>query len=77
MIHTLYLTKDGQLQTNLTADDLFRAAQDPDGLLWVFLVWEQLDRCEPILMYIFGFHPLGVDDALRQTHVPKVDDWGY
>jgi magnesium transporter len=25
---------------------------------------------------IFGFHPLAVDDALEQTHVPKVDDWG-
>ena len=76
MIHTLYLTKDGQLQTNLTADDLFRAAQDPEGLLWIDLDREPLDSCEPILKDIFGFHPLAVDDALRQTHVPKVDDWG-
>jgi magnesium transporter len=24
----------------------------------------------------FGFHPLAIDDALEQSHVPKVDDWG-
>jgi magnesium transporter len=24
----------------------------------------------------FGFHPLAIDDALQETHVPKLDDWG-
>jgi magnesium transporter len=23
----------------------------------------------------FGFHPLAVDDALQESHVPRVDDW--
>jgi magnesium transporter len=76
MMRTLYLTQDGQLHPNLTADDLFRAAQDPEGFLWVDLDREPLDSCEPILKDIFGFHPLAVDDALRQAHVPKVDAWG-
>ena len=76
MIRILFLSHDGQVQTNLIIDDLFKAAQDPDGLLWVDLDGESLDSCEPILKDIFGFHPLAVDDALRQTHVPKVDDWG-
>jgi magnesium transporter len=31
--------------------------------------------CEPILQKTFGFHHLAVEDALRETHVPKVDDW--
>jgi magnesium transporter len=22
-----------------------------------------------------GFHPLAVDDALEETHLPKLDDW--
>ena len=25
---------------------------------------------------VFHFHPLAVEDALQETHVPKVDDWG-
>jgi magnesium transporter len=37
---------------------------------------EPLESCEPILLNAFGFHPLAVDDALRQTHISKVDDWG-
>jgi magnesium transporter len=24
----------------------------------------------------FGFHPLAIDDALQETHAPKLDDWG-
>jgi Mg2+ and Co2+ transporter CorA len=24
---------------------------------------------------MIGFHPLAVDDALEEAHVPKVDDW--
>jgi len=32
--------------------------------------------CEPILRDEFNFHPLAVDDALAESHHPKVDDWG-
>jgi magnesium transporter len=31
--------------------------------------------CEPILRHPFDFHPLAVEDALQESHVPKVDDW--
>ncbi len=37
---------------------------------------EPNQTCEPILLDVFGFHPLAVDDALQETHTPKVDDWG-
>jgi len=30
---------------------------------------------EPILREVFHFHPLAVDDALQESHVPKIDDW--
>jgi magnesium transporter len=36
---------------------------------------EATETCEPILRETFGFHPLAVDDALEEKHVPKVDDW--
>jgi magnesium transporter len=32
-------------------------------------------KCEPLLLETFGFHPLAVEDALKETHVPKIDDW--
>lgn len=31
--------------------------------------------CEHILLDTFAFHPLAVDDALEESHVPKIDDW--
>ena len=37
---------------------------------------EPRESCEPILRDTFGFHPLAIDDAIQESHVPKVDDWG-
>jgi magnesium transporter len=36
---------------------------------------EPPEDCLPILKG-FGFHPLAIEDALQQTHAPKLDDWG-
>jgi magnesium transporter len=77
MIRSLYRAQDGQLRTDMrTADEFTAALQDMEGLLWVDLVSEPPDACRPILRNTFGFHPLAVDDALEEAHVPKVDDWG-
>ena len=32
-------------------------------------------RAEELLAAIFEFHPLAIDDALQEAHVPKIDDW--
>ncbi|HEY43428.1 MAG TPA: magnesium/cobalt transporter CorA [Anaerolineae bacterium] len=76
MIHTLYRTKDGKIQRDLIPEQLVSALQDADGLLWVDLFKEPIEVCAPLLRETFGFHPLAVEDALEETHVPKVDDWG-
>jgi len=76
MIRSLYRTRDGQLHTDLEPGAFAAARQDAEGLLWIDFVEEPPEVCEPILHDTFGFHPLAVDDALRETHVPKVDDWG-
>lgn len=76
MIRSLYRAPDGQLQTGLSLDAVAVALQSPGGLLWLDLEDEPYGVCEPILREIFGFHPLAIDDALQEAHVPKVDDWG-
>jgi Mg2+ and Co2+ transporter CorA len=35
-----------------------------------------MQEAESILRKTFGFHPLAIDDALREAHIPKLDDWG-
>jgi magnesium transporter len=77
MIRSLYYEdRNEQVYTDLAAKDLAIALRDKRGLLWVDIAGEEASACGPILRETFGFHPLAVDDALEETHVPKVDDWG-
>ena len=75
MIRTLYRTPGGRVRSDVRPDELSALLQEAGGLLWVDLVGEPNEACEPILRDTFGFHPLAVDDALQEAHVPKVDDW--
>ncbi|HLF82342.1 MAG TPA: magnesium/cobalt transporter CorA [Anaerolineales bacterium] len=59
----------------MTLEQLAAALQDRQGLVWVDFVGESVEASEPVLRDVFHFHPLAIDDALRETHIPKVDDW--
>jgi magnesium transporter len=66
--------------------DLLARCQAQGGLLWVDARQATSDEASPeyaaehaeierVLRDVFAFHPLAVDDALIETHVPKLDDW--
>jgi len=76
MIRSLYYTQDGHIHTDLAVEDFQSALQDAHSLLWVDFQGNPPEEDEPILRNIFGFHPLAIDDALQESHVPKLDDWG-
>ncbi len=76
MIRSLYRTKDGNIRLDLQPAQFNTAIQDTRGLLWVDFCDTPPEDDAPILLNTFGFHPLAVEDALQQTHIPKVDDWG-
>jgi len=39
---------------------------------------ESPEASQAVLLNSFHFHPLAIEDAIHQTHVPKVDEWdGY
>ncbi len=75
MIRSLYYIPDEPLQTDLPPESYPTLISKPKSLLWVDFTAEPPDVCEPILRG-FKFHPLSIDDALQETHVPKLDDWG-
>ena len=75
MIRTRHFHSDGTLQPDIEPAAFSTALSEPGGLLWVDFVGEPPEVSEPILLKTFAFHPLAVDDALRESHVPKVDDW--
>jgi magnesium transporter len=76
MIRILFASPKSGLQFDLPVEQLPRALKEEHSLLWVDFDGEPDANCEPILREVFGFHPLAVDDALMETHAPKVDDWG-
>ena len=75
MIRVLYRSGAGHVSVDPPATDWHTALHDPKGLLWVDFNAAPLVEVEPLLRDTFGFHVLAIDDALRQTHVPKIDDW--
>jgi len=60
----------------LAPADVAGALADPGCLLWVDFFDEPRETCEAMLRDVFHFHPLAIDDAIQESHVPKVDDWG-
>lgn len=76
MIRVLYRPADGDTRIGLSLEEIPAALQDAKGLLWVDMTDESLDASEALLLQTFGFHPLAVEDALHQSHSPKLDDWG-
>lgn len=76
MIRALYSSSRTPLDSAFPIARFQQALRNKNGLLWVDFSGEPDKRCEPILSKVFQFHHLAVDDALQETHVPKVDDWG-
>ena len=75
MIRALYFSREGGLQSDLPPQDFARALNDAQGVLWVDLDQAPVEMCLPVLRDTFRFHPLAIDDALVESHSPKIDDW--
>ena len=75
MLRALYYNGITDLLTDINPEGFADAIQNKSGTLWVDFAGEEPGPSEDILLHTFGFHPLAVDDALHETHVPKVDDW--
>jgi magnesium transporter len=75
MIRSLYFVPGKPIRKDIPAHEFTQLTQNAEALLWVDFVNESPERCLPILQS-FGFHPLAIDDALQETHSPKLDDWG-
>jgi len=74
MIRALFYLPGSPLRTNVTPGQFSKLLRKRKGLLWVDFVDEPPEIAEPILQG-FNFHPLAIDDALQETHIPKLDDW--
>jgi len=76
MIRSLHFLPDQEPRSDVPVREYAAILKDPRALLWIDFDGEPDASVEPILTGVFRFHPLAVDDALTETHVSKVDDWG-
>src|SRR5512141_2882485 len=75
MIRILCRAAQGAAMTELEPDQLASVLKAKRNLIWIDLSGEDTESYQPLLIETFGFHPLAVEDALIETHLPKVDDW--
>lgn len=75
MIRSLYYQPGKAIRKDVPPQEFPKLIRNRQGLLWVNFSNEPAETCFPILQG-FGFHPLAIDDALQEVHVPKLDDWG-
>ena len=73
----MYIDDGGQVQVMADMPPGWRYdSVDKSTLLWIDLNQVQDNASvEQFLSQQFGFHPLAIDDALYEEHLPKVDDW--
>jgi magnesium transporter len=79
VVRSVYRDGAGNLHLDWPAEKVPEAIRDPGGTVWVDLMTakeEGTREIETWLQEVFSFHHLAVEDALRETNVPKVDDWG-
>jgi magnesium transporter len=75
MILIVHRNEQGVLQFDLPIEGLPTILATQNNLVWVDIQQANHEQVEQLLLQTFGFHPLAVDDALNEQHVPKVDDW--
>jgi magnesium transporter len=76
MIRIMFAPQDGEASTDYAPHHIGSLLHGGPGLLWVDFEANDPSVDEPILRDVFHFHPLAIDDALQESHSPKLDDWG-
>jgi magnesium transporter len=79
-MHIMQLTNDGQAVSLPISPESWPGLWEKLSLqrdpFWLDLTGAaDAAFVESLLLEQFGFHPLAVDDALHETHAPKLDNW--
>ncbi len=77
-IRVVYRDGSGEIHLDWPAARIVDAVEDRQGTVWVDIhdiEPEANGDVEALLSDVFHFHPLAIEDALKECHVPRVDDW--
>jgi magnesium transporter len=76
MIRVLYRHRSGTLIDDLPLTQVPAAIKDSQARVWIDLQGATPEEYRLVLDQMFRFHPLAVEDAINEVHIPKVDDYG-
>lgn len=65
-----------EIETDFGRDDLPKLLADETNVVWVDLIGEtpeQIKEAEDVLLNVFGFHHLTVEDCIEVRHQPKIE----
>jgi magnesium transporter len=77
-IRILFRDVTGEMHLDWSVESLEASIRDRSGTLWVDIEDPEAnstEEAEALLRNVFGFHTLAVEDALRESNLPKIDDW--
>jgi magnesium transporter len=74
MIRSIVFTEAGETQP-IIVEKIPEILKNKRDFFWVDVVAEPDENCKNLFQGVFNFHSLAIDDALQETHVPKVDGW--
>lgn len=74
MITSFFYKKNEPVETDLSRARMLSVLQEKNGLLWVDFE-DATEFEEEMLVEIFNFHPLAVEDCVTDHSQPKVDDY--
>jgi magnesium transporter len=75
MIRVLYRHRTTGIVDELPLDKLPLAIQDKQLNLWLDMLDPTSEEVQHIFERLFRFHPLSIEDAIQDSHVPKLDDY--
>jgi magnesium transporter len=76
MIRTLYRHRSGTIVVDLPKEQLPGVIRDAQARVWIDMLNPSEEESKWLFHEVFHFHPLAIDDAIKETHVPKLDDYG-
>src|SRR5262245_10315839 len=76
MIRIIFRDAEGHVACNLPVEQVADALRAEHGVVWIDMQNPSMDEYKSVLEHTFHFHPLAIEDAINDIHLPKIDDYG-
>ena len=76
MIRVIFRDADGNTTCDAPVEQLPDLLAADHGSVWIDMQAPSNEEYHLILQRTFHFHPLAIEDAINDVHLPKLDDYG-